>query len=117
MCFQAIQPALFIAVYDVTEENSLTAVNEWIEFVKKMGGDINVPGVLIANKTDLNDLRVISPKAGMDLANSQGIQYLETSVVSTIHHKFPVIFASHEKILDAIQIERSRLFFFLADEI
>ncbi|CAG0914256.1 unnamed protein product [Notodromas monacha] len=58
----AIQPSLFIAVYDVTEENALTAVSDWIEFVKKMGGDVSVPGVLIANKTDLQDLRVISPK-------------------------------------------------------
>jgi hypothetical protein len=69
-------------VYDVTEDNSLTAISEWIEFVKKMGGDINVPGVLIANKTDLTDLRVVTPKAGMDLANTHGLHYLETSVVS-----------------------------------
>ncbi len=79
---QAIQPALFVAVYDVTEDNALTAISEWIEFVKKMGGDINVPGVLIANKTDLTDLRVVTPKAGMDLANTHGLHYLETSVVS-----------------------------------
>lgn len=36
-------------------------------------------GVLIANKSDLSDRRVIPPKAGSDLAQQLGLLYFECS--------------------------------------
>ena len=41
-----------------------------------------VTGVLVANKTDLDQRRVISPKAGMEFAESNGLKYFECSAVS-----------------------------------
>ena len=48
-----------------------------------------VTGVLVANKTDLDQRRVISPKAGMEFAESNGLKYFECSAVSLsyIHSK------------------------------
>jgi hypothetical protein len=40
-------------------------------------------GVLIANKIDLDQRRVISPKMGADFAASQGLKYFECSAVSS----------------------------------
>ena len=39
-------------------------------------------GVLVANKIDLGDRRVVSPKSGQQLAHQHGIEYFEVSAVS-----------------------------------
>jgi hypothetical protein len=39
-------------------------------------------GVLVANKTDLKQRRVISMKQGKELASAHGLEYFETSAVS-----------------------------------
>lgn len=39
-------------------------------------------GVLIANKTDLDQRRVISPKVGKEFALSNKLEYFECSAVS-----------------------------------
>lgn len=41
-----------------------------------------IEGVLVANKIDLDERRVISPKAGMEFAESNGLKYFECSAVS-----------------------------------
>ena len=38
--------------------------------------------VLVANKTDLDQRRIISPKEGKDLAMANGMEYFECSAVS-----------------------------------
>jgi len=41
-------------------------------------------GVLIANKIDLDERRVITTAAGKELAQSKGLAYFECSAVSTV---------------------------------
>lgn len=41
-------------------------------------------GVLVANKTDLDQRRVVSPKQGKELALSKGLGYFECSAVSIL---------------------------------
>ena len=38
--------------------------------------------MLLANKTDLDQRRVVSPKEGKELAMSKGLEYFECSAVS-----------------------------------
>jgi len=38
--------------------------------------------VLVANKVDLDERRIISPKAGEKLAEHHGLKYFEVSAVS-----------------------------------
>ena len=50
--------------------------------LKSEKGDNNntkLTGVLIANKTDLEDRRIISPKVGAELAQQLGLLYFECS--------------------------------------
>jgi transport family protein 27 len=50
--------------------------------LKAEKGDNNntkLTGVLIANKTDLEDRRIISPKVGAELAQQLGLLYFECS--------------------------------------
>ncbi len=42
-------------------------------------GNKRLPGVLLANKSDLKERRVISPKLGSDLAQQLGLMYFECS--------------------------------------
>jgi GTPase SAR1 family protein len=59
---------------------------QWVDIVaqslKAEKGDNNntkLTGVLIANKTDLEDRRIISPKVGTELAQQLGLLYFECS--------------------------------------
>lgn len=38
----------------------------------------------MANKTDLDERRIISPKEGRDFAESHGLEYFECSAVSAM---------------------------------
>ena len=64
--------------------HNFTLYLQWVELVshsaKKEQGENNnakLTGVLLANKTDLQDRRIISPKLGTDLAGQLGLMYFE----------------------------------------
>ncbi|XP_059089808.1 intraflagellar transport protein 27 homolog [Tigriopus californicus] len=78
--------AMFVAVYNVCDEASFGSVVKWIEHVTRVvkdgdekKTDRKLMGVLIANKSDLGDRRVVPPKAGSDLAQQLGLLYFECS--------------------------------------
>merc|ERR1712150_257566 len=64
---------------DVTSETSFSSCAKWLERVKSQKPDVNLPGVLVANKIDLDERRIISPKAGVEFAESNGLKYFECS--------------------------------------
>jgi len=68
-----------IFMFDVTSWETLNNVNDWKKEV-----DRNVeeyPALLVANKIDLVDERVISTDEGMAMAKKLGMDYLEVSVM------------------------------------
>ncbi|XP_069172610.1 intraflagellar transport protein 27 homolog isoform X2 [Procambarus clarkii] len=78
------QPSLLILMYDVTSEASFTAATNFYEQINLQGKGEAVKGVLYANKTDLVTRRLISPKAGRELAQKLGLVYLEGSAVCLV---------------------------------
>ncbi|XP_046855843.1 intraflagellar transport protein 27 homolog [Xenia sp. Carnegie-2017] len=70
---------LAIVVYDVTSDQSFNATTKWIERCLKQKLAGNMIGVLIANKTDLKQRRVVSMKQGRQLATTHALEYFETS--------------------------------------
>jgi len=48
--------------------------------------------VLVANKTDLDDRRVVHAKVGEEFADSNGLKYFECSAVS-------ILYPSHLQLL------------------
>ena len=120
------QANLVIAVYDVTREESFNKVSkvklisnlklifriqvhnftpylQWVELVshsaKKEQGENNnakLTGVLLANKTDLEDRRIISPKLGTDLAGQLGLMYFECSAKDNKDVENPIYFLASE---------------------
>ena len=67
-----------IVVYDVTNEKSFKAVNNWIQQIEQIVSK-DTPKVLIGNKADLNDARVVEQNKGMILAKKYGMPFYETS--------------------------------------
>lgn len=66
-----------IIVYDCTNKRTYTNVTEWNNECEKFCGDI--PKVLVGNKIDLINKKIISDKAGIKLAEEIGAEFFETS--------------------------------------
>jgi Ras-related protein Rab-1A len=65
-------------VYDIANRESFDAIGHWFDEVGK-SAEKEVCKLLIGNKSDLTEKRVISFTEGSDLARSLGIPFLETS--------------------------------------
>ena len=65
-----------ILVYDVTEESSFNALNNWLTIIKDKAPQANI--ILVGQKCDLNE-RVISEDKIKELTEQFGIEYFETS--------------------------------------
>ncbi|KAI0990629.1 hypothetical protein GJ496_008571 [Pomphorhynchus laevis] len=67
-----------IVVYDVSSADSFQHTSRWVEDVRaERGNDVIV--VLVGNKTDLAETRVISTEDGQKRANELGAIFIETS--------------------------------------
>jgi small GTP-binding protein len=67
-----------LLMYDITKQDSFDAINKWIENIKDEKGD-NFPLVLVGNKCDLTEERVIQKEEGQKLAEDNGFSFIETS--------------------------------------
>lgn len=69
-----------IVAYDCTSESSFNNVRNWVRQVEAhTNGRENIECVLIANKIDLDDKRVIDKEQGVALAKEFGMDFFETS--------------------------------------
>lgn len=81
--FSSVRPVFYrgaagsIMVFDVTRRDTYDAIPKWYEEVSQVTGDIT--SVLLANKVDLVDQRVVSTEEGMAIAQHYGWTYFETS--------------------------------------
>lgn len=70
----------FLLVYSVTDENSLKELLTLREQVLRIKDSASVPMVLIGNKCDLNNERVLSPEDGITVSQQWGkVPFYETS--------------------------------------
>nr|ABD65430.1 Rab3 [Suberites domuncula] len=76
----------FILMFDLTNEESFLAVKGWSSTIKDMSWE-NSQMVLVGNKSDLTESRVISKEQGLDLAQSLGVDYYETSAKDDLNVK------------------------------
>jgi small GTP-binding protein len=71
-----------IIVYDVTKLESFNKVTEWIAEVRRFVP--TVPLIVVGNKCDLED-RQVSTEDGKQLAEKQGLIFLETSAKTNLN--------------------------------
>jgi Ras-related protein Rab-8A len=67
-----------LLVYDVTDESSFTNVRNWMKQIDSNAAE-NVNRILIGNKCDVEEGRVITYEQGSALAEEFGINFFETS--------------------------------------
>jgi small GTP-binding protein len=67
-----------LLMYDITDRRTFEDINRWIEDIKDIKGD-GFPIILIGNKIDLNERRVVSEEEGQKIADDNGFCFIETS--------------------------------------
>ena len=73
--------AVAMVVYDISNEESFQHIQTWIKDCKELAPK-TVQLVLIGNKSDLEDQRVISTERGQELARENNMQFFETSALN-----------------------------------
>jgi len=66
-----------ILVFDVTRKETYDNIKNWHEEILNSAKNINL--LLVGNKIDLTDSKVVSTEEGTDLADKLGLSYIETS--------------------------------------
>jgi small GTP-binding protein len=69
----------FLCVFSITELESLTAAQELREQVLRVKNDEDIPFLLVGNKADLDERRVVSEDAAREQADQWKVRYVETS--------------------------------------
>lgn len=72
-----------IVAFDVTNYDSFLKVNHWLNEIKGNSSN-DVVTLIIGNKIDLDDKRVVFTEEARSFANSLGINYIETSAKTAV---------------------------------
>ena len=72
-----------LIVYDVTEKESFDALNFWMKSFKE-NANKNAICLIIGNKIDLENKRVIGYDEGKKFAEKYGVKFIETSAKSAV---------------------------------
>ena len=67
-----------LLLYDVTDKDSFKNLSNWLIEIEKNASK-NVLKVLIGNKCDLEDKRVVTFNQGKEFADTYGLKFIETS--------------------------------------
>ncbi|OHT15521.1 Ras-related protein RABD1 [Tritrichomonas foetus] len=73
-------------VYDITNRQSFENVRKWLTEVDKLANPL-VCKLIVGNKADLEDKRVVSRSEGQNLADGFGIPFIETSAKTAYNVK------------------------------
>ncbi|XP_052274910.1 uncharacterized protein LOC127874563 isoform X1 [Dreissena polymorpha] len=71
-----------ILVFDLTDMESFHHIKQWMGEIDKFGGG-HVAKMLVGNKSDLKNKRVVSTDMAQNYAEELGIPYIETSAKSS----------------------------------
>ncbi|KAI5101071.1 ras-related protein Rab-3B, partial [Silurus meridionalis] len=91
----------FILMYDITNEESYNAVQDWATQIKTYSWD-NAQVILVGNKCDMADERVIPVEKGKHLADQLGFEYYEVSAKENINVR-----QVFERLVDIICVKMS----------
>ncbi|KAF2367315.1 Small GTP-binding protein domain [Trinorchestia longiramus] len=72
----------FILVFDLTNEQSFLDIRSWMEQLRTHAYCDSPDIILVGNKVDLTEQRVISEARAQDIAIKLGVRYIETSAAT-----------------------------------
>ncbi|XP_014908067.1 ras-related protein Rab-3B isoform X2 [Poecilia latipinna] len=91
----------FILMYDITNEESFNAVQDWATQIKTYSWD-NAQVIMVGNKCDMDVERVVPPEKGKHLADQLGFEYYEASAKENINVR-----QVFERLVDIICVKMS----------
>jgi len=71
-------------VYDVTNEKSFENIKNWIRNIEEHASS-DVEKMILGNKCDINERRLVSKDRGEQLAIEYGIKFMETSAKASVN--------------------------------
>ena len=75
-----------LIVYDVTTQSSFDNVNKWCKEIREKAAK-NINMMMIGNKTDLKDKRVVEPEMSQEKAKALSMAVMETSALDATNVK------------------------------
>lgn len=83
-----------LLVYDISRRATFDNVQQWLREIRCQG-DNNLVVMLVGNKTDLGDLRAVPTEKGMELAEREGMFFMEASALdaSNVDEAFEQVIA------------------------
>eukprot|EP01090_Pellita_catalonica_P017065 TRINITY_DN5078_c0_g1_i1.p1 TRINITY_DN5078_c0_g1~~TRINITY_DN5078_c0_g1_i1.p1 ORF type:complete len:201 (+),score=35.60 TRINITY_DN5078_c0_g1_i1:54-656(+) len=75
----------FLLVYNITSQSSFDELRTWRKRIKKIKRGTDFPMIVVGNKSDLEDKRVVSTKDGAAQAKEWGYAFIETSALNNIN--------------------------------
>lgn len=103
--------AAFI-VFDLTRRESFENIKSWYKEISELIEETNIPMVIIGNKSDLTEQRVISTEEGEELAKSlaeTGSSYIETSALTGNNVKDAFELIAYHYIVKSKKKEKDRI--------
>jgi len=73
-----------LLAYDVTDRRSFESIRNWISQINQHA-DVHVNKILVGNKCDMLDEKVVSTEEGQKLANEFGVEFVEVSAKNNIN--------------------------------
>eukprot|EP00034_Subulatomonas_tetraspora_P000855 GABW01001127.1.p1 GENE.GABW01001127.1~~GABW01001127.1.p1 ORF type:complete len:120 (+),score=33.11 GABW01001127.1:99-458(+) len=92
-----------LLVYDVTDEKTFLNIRNWIRNIEQHASE-NVSKILIGNKCDKEDTKVVDSAKARALANEYGIPFLETSAKTNVNVEEAFLMLTREikeKLIDS----------------
>jgi len=71
-------------VYDITNAKSFENISKWLRNIEEHASE-DVEKMLLGNKCDMEEKRIISKERGETIAREHGIKFFETSAKSNIN--------------------------------
>ena len=75
----------FLCVYAITSRTAFDEITSFREQILRVKDEENIPMVLVGNKSDLENERVVAASEGQDLARSFGCPFMETSAKTRVN--------------------------------
>ncbi|KAJ1928076.1 ras GTPase [Tieghemiomyces parasiticus] len=92
-----------IVVYDVTDTDTFNNVKQWLQEIDRYASE-GVSKLLVGNKSDLEDKKVVEYTAAKEFADQLGVPFLETSAKDStnVEQAFLTMAKQIKDIMDAV---------------
>ena len=84
-----------ILVYDITNRHTFQAIRDWLTEIRE-NTDGKPEILLLANKVDIEKIRIVSKEEGIDLAKEYNFMFYETSAKTGVNVEQAIIHLAHK---------------------